>query len=128
MDAPAPAPQAPVITLDTTIGDLLKEAFFIADSIGEIAVDIITPTHLNVHAFATDGSLASIRLECRPGKWGGISGLAMTDEDRAAANEKFNAALEANTAPSPEPPPEGQVEAGGRRNPGPEPATYGVTQ
>lgn len=77
------------LTLGTSIGDLIKNAFFAADSVGEAQVEAISPTQINVY-HPLDGSMVTLRLEARTGRWGGISATALSDEEKEALNKRFN--------------------------------------
>lgn len=87
---PRPEGEEPLeITGATTIDELVKGAFFVADEIGEPNVNSITPHHISLH-YPLDDSTVSIRLEARPGKWGGIHPLVHTDDEREKANKSFD--------------------------------------
>jgi hypothetical protein len=111
-DLPSPpeaTEQAAVFTPASTLDELVKAAFFVATSIDAPLVDAVSPNHLNLH-YPVDGSLVSVRIECRPGAWGGI-GPHGTPEDETARNEHYDVKLAAATAPPPvEPPPPPPVE------------------
>lgn len=98
----SPEAKAAVFTPSTTVDELIKAAFFVATSIDAPVVDAVSTRHLNLH-YPADGSLVSIRIESRPGVWGGIQAHS-TPEAEAAANEHYDAML-ASSLP-PEPPPE----------------------
>ena len=55
----------------TTIDEILKAAYFVAAGIDAPIVEVVNPHVINMH-FPADGSLATIKIEGRPGAWGGI--------------------------------------------------------
>ena len=101
--SPPEATEQAVFTPATTVDELIKAAFFVAASIDAPVVDAVSPHQLNLH-YPADGSLVSIRVEGRPGAWGGI-GPHGTPEDEAVRNEHYDAMAAAATAPPVEPPP-----------------------
>jgi hypothetical protein len=113
MDETSPPPEATkqVFTPASTVDELIKTAYFVAAGIDVPTVDAVSPHQLNLH-YPADGSLVSIRIEGRPGAWGGI-GPHGTPEDETARNEHYDAMLAAATAPV-EPPLEEPV---ARENP-----------
>jgi hypothetical protein len=117
MDETSPPPEATkqVFTPASTVDELIKTAYFVATSIDVPTVDAVSPHQLNLH-YPADGSLVSIRIEGRPGAWGGI-GPHGTPEDESARNEHYDAMLAAATAPPVEPPPEEAPV--GQQNPNP---------
>ena len=104
-DFPSPpeATKQAVFTPASTVDELIKAAYFVADGIDAPLVDPVSQHHLNLH-YPADGSLVSVRVEGRPGAWGGI-GPHGTPEDEAARNEHYDA-MKAAAAPPVEPPPE----------------------
>jgi hypothetical protein len=115
MDETSPPPEATkqVFTPASTVDELIKTAYFVAASIDVPTVDAVSPHQLNLH-YPADGSLVSIRIEGRPGAWGGI-GPHGTLEDETARNEHYDAMKAAAEAPPP-PPEEAPV---GQQNPNP---------
>ena len=89
-------------TTATTIEELLKNAYFVADDIDEPVVDSVSPHVINLH-YPADGSLATIKVEARSGAWGGIGHKSSPEHD-AERNEHYKAMKDANAAP--EVPPE----------------------
>jgi hypothetical protein len=67
---------------------LAKESFFIADDIGE-------PLYYQVdeHTFSilypADDSIITVRIEARPGKFGGVGFKPFSDRERQLSNESF---------------------------------------
>jgi hypothetical protein len=114
-DETSPPPEATkqVFTPASTVDELIKTAYFVAASIDVPTVDAVSPHQLNLH-YPADGSLVSIRIEGRPGAWGGI-GPHGTPEDETARNEHYDAMKAAAEAPPP-PPEEAPV---GQQNPNP---------
>ena len=120
--SPAPAdgsaPQEPPkFTTASTVDELVKAAYFVADEIGEPEVEAVSPTQVNVH-YPSDGSMVAVRVEARPGAWGGVSPQPIDDagkeaknkafsEQKKAADEKKAAASAPAPAPEPEPMPQG---------------------
>jgi hypothetical protein len=101
--SPPEATKQAVFTPASTVDELIKAAYFVAEGIDAPVVDPVSQHHLNLH-YPADGSLVSVRVEGRPGAWGGI-GPHGTPEDEAARNEHY-AAMKAAAAPPPvEPPP-----------------------
>jgi hypothetical protein len=99
--ASAPEAQSFIPTGASTIDELIKAAYFVADGIDEPTLDVVSPHQVNVH-YPADGSLAIIRIEARPGAWGGVQN-PMTPEAAADANQRYNAYKDAATqAPPPE--------------------------
>jgi hypothetical protein len=76
-------------TPTTTIDELVRAAFFVADNIDAPQVQTISPRQVNVYHPA-DGSMATIRVEARSGAWHGITSQTATDEERAAANKHYD--------------------------------------
>jgi hypothetical protein len=103
--APAPKPQF-VPTPATTIEELLKSAYFVASGIDAPVVEVVDNHRINLH-YPADGSLATVRIEARPGAWGGI-GIHGTPEDEEARNAYYDEQKAASLAP---PPVEEPVEA-----------------
>jgi hypothetical protein len=71
MDAPpsSPAPKADFVpTPATTLDELVKNAFFLASGIDAPVVEVVNPHAINLH-YPLDGSLATVRIEARPGAW-----------------------------------------------------------
>jgi hypothetical protein len=99
----APGQQAFDPTPATTIEEVLKAAYFVADGIDTPVVDAVNPHVINLH-YPADGSLATIRVEGRSGAWGGIAHKGTPEQD-AERNEHYNAMKAANEAP-PVPPEE----------------------
>ena len=87
----------------TTIDELVKSAYFVAASIDAPEVDAVSSHQINLH-YPADGSLVSVRIEGRPGAWGGI-GPHGTPEDETARNEHYDAMKAATEAPPVEEPP-----------------------
>lgn len=98
MDSSPPEATAFAPTPATTLDELVKSAFFVADSIDAPAVVAISPTQVNL-VYPEDGSLVSVRIEGRPGAWGGIGPLLATDEEKAAANKRYDDAKAVAQAP-----------------------------
>ena len=96
--------QAVVFTPASTVDELIKAAFFVAASIDAPLVDAVSPHQLNLH-YPADGSLVSVKIEGRPGAWGGI-GPHGSPEDETARNEHYDAMAAAAVPPPVEPPPE----------------------
>ena len=92
-----------VFTPASTIDELIKTAYFVATGIDAPVVDAVSPNQLNLH-YPADGSLVSIRIEGRPGAWGGI-GPHGTPEDEADRNAHYDEMAAAAASP---PPPEGR--------------------
>ena len=99
--------QAVVFTPASTIDELIKAAYFVAAGIDAPVVDAISQHQINLH-YPADGSLVSVRIEGRPGAWGGI-GPHGTPEDEADRNAHYDA-MAAAAAPPVEPPPPPPVE------------------
>ena len=104
-DSPSPDARALVPTPATTIDEMVRAAYFVAASIDAPEVEIVSPHQINLH-YPADGSLATVRVEGRPGAWGGI-GLHGTPEDEAERNAHYDE-MAAAAAAAP-PPPEGGV-------------------
>ena len=85
----------------TTIDEILKAAYFVATGIDAPIVEIVNPHVINMH-FPADGSLATIKVEGRPGAWGGI-GPHGTPEAELDANAHYD---EMKAAAAAAPPPE----------------------
>ena len=85
----------------------MKAAYFVATGIDAPICDVISPHQVNLH-FPADGSLVSIRIEGRPGAWGGI-GPHGTPEEETAANAHYDEQAAAASASAP--PPEGGLTA-----------------
>ena len=98
MDDVAPPPtveaQALVPTPATTIDELMRAAYYVATGIDAPVCDVISPTHVNLH-FPADGSLVSVKIEGRPGAWGGI-GPHGTPEEEAARDAHYDECLAAS--------------------------------
>jgi hypothetical protein len=94
-----PGQQDFVPTPATTIEEVLKAAYFVADGIDAPLVDAVNPHVINLH-YPADGSLATIRVEGRSGAWGGIAhkGTPEEDADRNAHYEEMKAAAAAPPA------------------------------
>jgi len=88
-DTSSPEARHPDFTPATTIDELVREAFFVADSIDAPQVEAISPRQVNVY-HPLDGSMATIRIEHRSGAWNGIRSQTQTDEERAAANKHYD--------------------------------------
>ena len=102
-DRPSPpeaTEQAAVFTPASTVDELIKAAYFVAAGIDAPVVDAISQHQLNLH-YPADGSLVSVRVEARPGAWGGV-GPHGTPEDETARNEHYDA-MAAAAAPPVEP-------------------------
>lgn len=97
---PEATEQAAVFTPASTVDELIRTAFFVAASIDAPVVDAVSPHQLNLH-YPADGSLVSVRIEARPGAWGGI-GPHGTPEDETARNEHYDAMLASVTPPAEE--------------------------
>ena len=97
LSPPEAEQQAVVFTPASTVDELVRAAFFVAASIDAPVVDAVSPHQLNLH-YPVDGSLVSVRIEGRPGAWGGI-GPHGTPEDEAAKNEHYDAMLASVTPP-----------------------------
>ena len=83
---PEAAPQD--FTIGWTIDELVKAAYFVATGIDAPTVEAVSPNQLNLH-YPADGSLVSVRVEGRPGVWGGI-GPHGTPEEEAARNAHYD--------------------------------------
>jgi hypothetical protein len=92
--------QAVVFTPASTVDELIKAAYFVAAGIDAPVVDAISQHQLNLH-YPADGSLVSVRVEARPGAWGGV-GPHGTPEDETARNAHYDA-MAAAAAPPVEP-------------------------
>jgi hypothetical protein len=103
LSPPEATEQAVVFTPASTVDELIKAAYFVATGIDAPVVDAISQHQLNLH-YPADGSLVSVKIEGRPGAWGGI-GPHGTPEDETARNEHYDAMASA-AAPPVEPPPE----------------------
>lgn len=97
-----------VPTAATTIDEMLKAAYFVAAGIDAPVVEVVSQHQINLH-YPADGSLATVRVESRPGAWGGI-GPRGTPEDETARNEHYDAMKAAAAGPPVEPPPPPPVE------------------
>jgi hypothetical protein len=104
---PAPAPL--VFTPATSIDELIRAAFFVASGIDVPVVDAVDPHRLNLH-YSADGSLVTVRIEGRPGAWGGIGPKPVTPEEEADRNQHYDEAKAAASAPPVGPPPPPPVE------------------
>ena len=97
-----PGSQEFVPTTATTIDEILRAAYFVAASIDAPVVEVVNPHVVNMH-FPADGSLATVKVEARPGAWGGLQPKSSTPEQDAERNEHYDAMLAASqTAPPPE--------------------------
>jgi hypothetical protein len=104
-DAPVPAPEAEFVpTTATTLDELVRNAFFVADSIDAPVVEVVNPHAINLH-YPADGSLATVRIEARPGAWGGIGIKAVSPEQADQMNAHYDAQAAAAAPPPVEPPP-----------------------
>ena len=94
--APPPAPevQALVPTPATTIDEMMRAAYYVVTGIDAPVCDVISPNHVNLH-FPADGSLVSVKIEGRPGAWGGI-GPHGTPEEEAARDAHYDECLAAS--------------------------------
>jgi hypothetical protein len=100
----APAPKAEFApTPATTIDELIRAAYFVADGIDEPAVDVIDPHRINLH-YPADGSLVTVRIESRPGAWGGIQRHG-TPEEEVEYNANYEEMKAAAATPPPVEPP-----------------------
>ena len=88
--APAAADEPPEITLATSIGDLVKETYFIADNLGEPVISQVAHNHVSL-LYPSDDSMIHIRLESRAGRWAGIGPKHATDQLHEQANKAFDA-------------------------------------
>ena len=77
------------IKLDTSIKELIGKAFFVADGLGSPEVRYESARVISLY-FPEDDSIVIIRLEARPGRWGGVSTFQMGDRGREAANKAFD--------------------------------------
>jgi hypothetical protein len=93
---PEATEQAVVFTPASTVDELIKAAYFVATGIDAPVVDAISQHQINLH-YPADGSLVSVKIEGRPGAWGGI-GPHGTPEDETARNEHYDA-MAASVAP-----------------------------
>lgn len=108
-DRLTPAPEAALVpTPATTIDEIVKAAYFVATGIDAPVVEVVSPHVINLH-YPADGSLATVRVEARPGAWGGIGLKPGTPEEEAAMNAHYDEMAAAAAAP----PPEGGVTDGG---------------
>jgi hypothetical protein len=99
-DTPAPEPKAEFVpTPATTIDEMLKAAYFVASGIDAPVVEVVDNHRINLH-YPADGSLATVRIEARPGAWGGI-GIHGTPEDEDARNAHYDEMKAAAEAPPP---------------------------
>ena len=97
LSPPEATEQAVVFTPASTIDELIKAAYFVAAGIDAPVVDAISQHQLNLH-YPADGSLVSVRVEARPGAWGGI-GPHGTPEDEADRNAHYDAMAVASAPP-----------------------------
>jgi hypothetical protein len=110
MDENPVVPEPLVFTPASSVDELIRAAFFVAASIDTPVVDAVDPHRLNLH-YPADGSLVTVRIEARPGLWGGIGPKPSTPEEEAARNQRYDEAKAAAEAPPPvEPPPPPPVE------------------
>ena len=100
LSPPEATEQAVVFTPASTIDELIKAAYFVATGIDAPVVDAISQHQLNLH-YPADGRLVSVRVEARPGAWGGV-GPHGTPEDEADRNAHYDA-MAAAAAPPVEP-------------------------
>ena len=100
LSPPEATEQEVVFTPASTIDELIKAAYFVATGIDAPVVDAISQHQLNLH-YPADGSLVSVRVEARPGAWGGV-GPHGTPEDEADRNAHYDV-MAAAAAPPVEP-------------------------
>jgi hypothetical protein len=77
------------INADTSIKELIGKAFFIADGIGDPEVRYESARTVSLY-FPSDDSMVIIRIEARPGRWGGVSTFQLGDKGKEAANKAFD--------------------------------------
>ena len=66
---------------------IAKNSFFIADDLGEpIRYQIDSHTYSLLYA---DDSVITVRIEARPGKWGGVGFKPFSDRERELSNEGY---------------------------------------
>lgn len=92
---PVVAPEAVTFTLASTLDELIGASFWRAAELGTPIVEAIDAHRLNV-VYPTDGSLVTVRIEARPGAFGGIQQGPLTAEEIAAADQKFSDMLAAS--------------------------------
>jgi hypothetical protein len=85
-------------TTGTTIDEVVRAAYFVAASIDAPIVEVVNPHVINLH-YPADGSLATIKVEGRPGAWGGL-GPKGTPEYDVERNEHYDAMKAATEAPA----------------------------
>jgi hypothetical protein len=103
---PSVAQEAVTFTLGSTIDELISATFWRAAELGTPVVEAVDAHRVNIH-YPSDGSMVTIRLEHRPGAWGGLRQGPLTPEEEDLYNQKFSDALAASLPPPPvEPPPE----------------------
>lgn len=107
--------QAFTPTAATSIEEMVKAAYFVADGIDAPVVEVVNPHVINLH-YPADGSLATVKVEARSGAWGGL-GPKSTPEHDAERNAHYDAQKAAAQAPV-EPPPE-EAPQGEQTNPNP---------
>ena len=95
-----------VPTTASTLDELVRNAYFVAASIDAPIVEVVNPHVVNLH-YPADGSLATVKVEARPGAWGGLAPKSATPEEDTERNAHYDAMLAASQPP--EPPPEGEV-------------------
>ena len=105
---PVAGQQEFVPTTASTLDDLVRNAYFVAAGIDAPIVEVVNPHVVNLH-YPADGSLATVKVEARPGAWGGLQPKSSTPEQDAERNEHYDAMLAASQPPAP--PPEGDVTA-----------------
>ena len=90
--------QAFIPTTATTIDEVLRAAYFVANSIDAPTVEVVNPHVINLH-YPADGSLATVKIEARSGAWGGLAHKGTPEQD-AERNEHYDAQKAAAEAPA----------------------------
>ena len=84
-------------TAATTIEEMVKAAYFVADGIDAPVVEVVNPHVINLH-YPADGSLATVKVEARSGAWGGLAHKGTPEQD-ADRNAHYDAMKQAHEAP-----------------------------
>ena len=87
-----------VPTTATTIDEVVRAAYFVANSIDAPVVEVVNPHVINLH-YPADGSLATIKVEARSGAWGGLAHKGTPEQD-TERNEHYDAMKAAAEAPA----------------------------
>jgi hypothetical protein len=67
---------------------IAKESFFIADDIGKPTYAQIDEKTFSI-LYRSDDSIVTVRIEARPGKFGGVGFKPFSDQERKLSNESF---------------------------------------